>query len=589
MKRCPQCNRVESDEALKFCRIDGAVLVDDSTAADEYSSTRVLPPSQTGEASVVHTDPGHPPGTTRGLAQAKPATVATAGLSSANRAAVADSLVRRFNRHQTAAIIIAALAITAVVVFSYFYFTRRSATTIDSIAVLPFVNQNRDPESEYLSDGLTESIINSLTQLPSLRVSPRSTVFQYKGKETDPLKVGSDLGVRAVLTGRLLQRGDNLIVSAELLDVRDKKQIWGEQYNRKLADALVVQQEISREISGRLRTKLSGEEQKQLTRRDTSNPEAYGFYLKGRYYWNKRTAENLRKAMEQFQQAADKDPNYALAYAGLADCYSMLVEYSGASASETMPKARAFAERALQLDGSLAEAHTSLAWWYYMSWQWDACETEFKRAIELNPNYPTAHQWYSQVFRDRGRFDQAMSEAKRAQELDPLSLIIGQNVAQNYLLLRGDRNSAIEEARRLIDLDPNYPRAHEVLGWAYLKQGHNSEAIGELQKAVDLSSGKDRRIFSSIGYAYAISGKREQALSLLKELEARYERHEAHGKDVAAVYAGLGDKEQAFAWLERDFQARVGQLSRIRWEMPYESLRSDPRFADLLRRMGTPQ
>jgi tetratricopeptide (TPR) repeat protein len=367
--------------------------------------------------------------------------------------------------------------------------------------------------------------------------------------------------------------------------VRDNKQLWGEQYNRKVADALAVQQEISREISERLRTRLSGEEQKQLKKRDTSNPEAYQAYIRGRYYWNKRTGENVKKAMEQFQQAADKDPNYALAYVGLADCYVLLIEYAGASTTDTVPKSIASAERALQLDPSLGEAHTSLGWCYGAGlWQWGKAESEFKRAIELSPTYPTAHQWYSLVLRDQGRFDEAKFEIKRAQELDPLSLIIGHNVAQSYLFLEGDSTRALEEAKRVVDLDPNYPRGLEVLGWIYLKQGRNSEAIAALQKAV--AAGGDRRIFSSLGYVLGVSGKKAEALKLLKEVQAKYERHEVLGKDVAGIYAGLGDKDQVFIWLEKDFQARVGPLSRIRWEAPFESVRSDPRFADLLRRMG---
>src|SRR5215510_6773064 len=329
MKRCPQCNRVETDETLKFCRSDGAVLIDDSSPSDQFSATKVLPSSPTGGTQVVPTDPGHADVITAGLKPAMEPGVQAGELRSASHLNLSDSFVTRIKRHKTGAIIIAALVIAIGAVFFYFYEARSSNPTIDSIAVLPFVNQNRDPDTEYLSEGLTESIINSLAQLSSLRVSPRSTVFQYKGKDTDPLKVGHDLGVRAVLTGRLLQHGDSLIVSAELLDVRDNKQVWGEQYNRKLADALSVQQEISREISERLRMKLSGEEQRQLTRRDTTNPEAYAFYLKGRYYWNKRTTDNIMKAIEQFQQAADKDPNYALAYVGLADCYSLLPDYEG--------------------------------------------------------------------------------------------------------------------------------------------------------------------------------------------------------------------------------------------------------------------
>jgi Flp pilus assembly protein TadD len=369
--------------------------------------------------------------------------------------------------------------------------------------------------------------------------------------------------------------------------VRDNKQIWGEQYNRKLADALEVQQEISREISERLRTKLSSEEEKQLTRRDTSNPQAYGFYLKGRYYWNKRTAGNIRKAMEQFQQAVDTDPNYALAYAGLADCYSLLELYAGSPASETLPKAKAFAERALQLDNSLAEAHTSLGYTYDGLWQWRKAESEFKRSIELNPSYPTAHQWYANLLLDEGRFDEAITESRRAQELDPISIVIGQNVAQTYLAL-GQLNAAIEQARKVIDLDPHYPRGHSQLGLAYLKQGSSSEAIAELLKAVELA-GRERRPLSDLGYGYAILGKRAEALAVLKELEAKFEKHEALGEDLAAVHGGLGNKDQAFTWLEKDFQAHSGNLARIRWLAAFEPLRNDPRCADMLRRMGLPQ
>jgi tetratricopeptide (TPR) repeat protein len=320
-------------------------------------------------------------------------------------------------------------------------------------------------------------------------------------------------------------------------------------------------QEISREISERLRTKLSGEEQRQLTRRDTSNPEAYGFYLKGRYYWEKRTGQNLKKAVDQFQQAADKDPKYALAYVGLADCYVLLEDYVGAPASETYPKAEAFAERALKLDSSLAEAHTSLAYAYTNLWQWKEAEEEFKRAIQLNPNYPTAHHWYSLYLLDQGRNDEAIAELKRAHELDPLSPINGTTLSYAYFA-KGDVDSAVAQCKSVIDLDPNFPRAHEYLGLGYLRQGHRAEAMVELQKAVELS-GRDRRPLRDLGYGYAALGKRAEALRVLKELEGRYDKHEAIGQDFAAVYAGLGGKDQAFAWLEKDFQSRSGLLTWI--------------------------
>jgi len=578
MKRCPQCNRVESDDALAFCRVDGATLISDASISSDSGTesvgsasvsseieTSILPhltdasSSASGGATTVFESQRTSPGTRK--------------LSKAHR--------------RPTVLLVVGFVVLALAVLVYFVFVEKNTTAIDSIAVLPFVNQNRDPDTEYLSDGLTESIINSLTQLPLLRVSPRSSVFQYKGKDIDPLQASRDLGVRAVVTGRLLQRGDNLMVSVELLDVRNNKQVWGEQYNRKVADALAVQQEISREISERLRTKLTGEEQNQLARRDTSSPEAYGFYLRGRYYWNKRTADNVRKAMEQFQQAADKDPNYALAYVGLADCYAVLGEYAGTVASDTVPKAKGFAERALQLDGSLAEAHTTLAFVYDQLWQWEKAEEEFKLSIKLNPNYPTAHHWYSLFLAEMGRFDQALTEAKRAQELDPISAIIGNNLATNYLA-HGDVNSSIDQSKRVLDLDATFPRSHDSLALAYIKVGRFSEAIAELEKAFGLSA-NDRLIPRDLGYSYAISGKRAEALVMLKRIEDNYEKNKAYGQDVAAVYVGLGEKEQAFAWLEKDFQTNNSRLARIRFNVPFESLRSDPRFADLLRRMGVPQ
>jgi tetratricopeptide (TPR) repeat protein len=382
----------------------------------------------------------------------------------------------------------------------------------------------------------------------------------------------------------MLQRGDNLIISAELLDVRDNKQIWGEQYNLKLADALGVQQQISREITDRLRLKLSGTEQKQLTRRDTTNAESYQSYLRGRYYWNKRTGDNLRKAIAEFQQAADKDPNYALAYTGLADSYVLLEDYTGASPSEVCPKAKAYAERALQLDPSLAEAHASLAYTYTNTWQWDQAEAEYQRAFKLDPNYGSAHQWYSLHLRYLGRFDEGMREATRSTEIDPLSLINAISIAQSLLGL-GKFDATIEQGKKIIELDPNFPKGYEELGLGYLAKRQYPEAITQFQKGTELG-GRARRSLAYLGFALAASGKRDEALVILKELQGKYQKHEALAQDVAAVYVGLGEKEQAFAWLEKGFQDHSGQLGRIRWEPPWDSLRSDPRYGELLKRMG---
>jgi tetratricopeptide (TPR) repeat protein len=368
------------------------------------------------------------------------------------------------------------------------------------------------------------------------------------------------------------------------VDVRDNKQLWGEQYNRKVADALAVQQEISREITEKLRLRLSGEEQQRLVRRDTANPEAYQFYLRGRFYWNRRTADGIRKAIEQFQQAIERDPNYALGYVGLADSYILLEEYAGIPSSETLPKARAAADRALQLDDTLAEAHTSSAHIYDQQWRWAEAEQQFRRAISLNPNYATTHHWFSVYLLAQRRFDEAQKEIKQAEELDPLSPIIGVNVANLYLL-RGDADSAVEQCKRLIELDPSFYGGPAQLGITYLRQRRYEEAIAGLQKAAEMSARASDSL-SDLGNAYAVAGKRNEALAILKELEARYARHEATERDVAYVYAGLDDRDRTFEWLEKAVQQRSGSLSAVTWYFGFEALRSDPRYADLMRRMG---
>jgi TolB-like protein/Tfp pilus assembly protein PilF len=460
------------------------------------------------------------------------------------------------------------------------------AVSEKSIAVLPFANLSSDPDNAYFATGIQDEIITRLAKITELRVISCTSTQRFKSAPDDLPAIAKELRVANIMEGSVQRYADQVRVNVQLIKAENDAHLWADTFDRKLTDIFAVESEIARTIAETLQAKLSGEEQRQLNRRDTSSPEAYGFYLKGRYYWDKRTGQNVKKAMEQFQQAADKDPNYALAYAGLADCYLLLEDYLGTPASETYPKAKAFAERALQLDSSLAEAHTSLGYVYTNLWQWEQAEEEFRRAIMLSPNYATGHHWYSLLLLDLGRIDEAMAEIKRASELDPLSLIIGTTLTYAYFA-EGDVNSSVAQCRRVIDLDPNFPRAHEYLGLAYLRQGRHSEAIGELQKAVTLS--QERRQLRDLGYGYAASGKRAEALAILKELEGKYETHEAIGQDLAAVYAGLGEKDQAFAWLEKDFQTRSGLLAWIRWAIPFDSLHSDPRSADVLRRMGIPR
>jgi serine/threonine protein kinase/tetratricopeptide (TPR) repeat protein len=507
----------------------------------------------------------------------------SSGEITARTTSSAEYLVSGIKQHKGGVIATLSLLVIAIAALVYFFYPANSAGAINSIAVLPLANASGDPNIEYVSDGVSESLINSLSQLQRLRVTARTTAFRYKGKEIDPQQVGRELNVRAVLMGRVRQVGDKLNIQVDLVDATTGAQLWGEEYNRKLSDILAVKQDISREITDKLRLRLTGDEQKQITGRDTTNAEAYQSYLRGRYHWNKRTADDLKKANEQFLQAIARDPNYALAYAGLADCYMLLEQYAGMPSSEAAPKAKAAAERALAIDDSLAEAHTSLAFYYNKSWRWEESEKEFKRAISLNPNYPTAHHWYQSLLLSLGREEEALAEIERALELDPLSPVLGVNVGLIYIG-KGDFDRAMEHARRLLELDPNFPLAHHLFGVVYLKQRRYAEAIAEFQR--DVANDRSAYSLSFLGHAYALAGRRDEALAILKELEEKYNRRESLGQYVAGVYAGLGDKDRAFAWLEKGFQDKSGLLHFVITDTPFDPLRGDPRFADLLRRMG---
>jgi eukaryotic-like serine/threonine-protein kinase len=478
-------------------------------------------------------------------------------------------------------------ALTNAAAFRKTQLTRRgrSRKAIDSLAILPLINAGGDPDTEYLSDGITESIINNLSQLPKLRVMARSTVFRYKGKQVDPQRVGQELGVRAALSGRVLQRGDLLIIKAELVDTEDGSHLWGEQYNRKLSDIFTIEEEISREISDKLRLKLSGAEKKQLTKRYTENTEAYHLYLKGRFYWNKRTADGLQKGIVYFQRAIESDPGYALAYAGLADSYNILASYSALAPKEAFPKAKVAATRALELDGKLAEAHTSLAFVKFgYDWDWAGSEREFKQAIQLNPGYAFAHNFYAVILSALGRFDEAFARIKNARDLDPLSLPINTNLGWLlYLARRYDE--AIQQYLKTIDLDDGFALAHRRLGQTYQQRQRYSEADAEFQKAVALS-GDDIELLSARGYFYAILGETDKANEVLRQLEAFAKSRYVPAYLVARIYLGFGDIDRAFELLETACDERYGYLAYLNVEPLFDSVRSDPRFAEIVRRVG---
>jgi eukaryotic-like serine/threonine-protein kinase len=458
---------------------------------------------------------------------------------------------------------------------------------MDSLAILPFVNESADPNMEYLSDGITESLIRTLSQLPNLRVMARSTVFRYKGKDVDPQKVGQDLHVQAAVTGRVQQRDNILIIAAEMVDVEKGSQLWGGQYTRKVADIFAVQEEISKEISDKLQLRLTGEEQKRLTKRYTENPEAFEAYLKGRYHWNKRTEEGFRKGIEYFQQAIEKDPSYGLAYAGMADTYAILGLYRIAPFKEAMLRTKSLASRALQIDEKLAEAHNSLAFVsLYYDWDWLKAEREFKRAIELNPNYATAHQWYATFYEMKGWFGDALAERNRAREIDPLSLAINAYAGRAFHFAR-QYDQAIEQLRQTLDMDPNFAQAHSFLGQAYLQKKMYEEAVTEFRRAKAISRANPGYL-SLLGYAYALTGNKSEALKLLAELTEQNKQTHGVPYCLSVIYTGLGEKEQALGSLQKAYEERDPSMIHLKVEPIFDSLRPHPRFQDLLRRMNFP-
>ena len=491
-------------------------------------------------------------------------------------------IVGEIKQHRRGFMLASIIALLLVAVLYYFAFSTR-ALPIDSIAVLPFVNASSDPNTEYLSEGLTESLINNLSQSRSLKVMSRNAVFKYKGRDADPSAAARELKVHGVVTGKIIQLGDNLSINVELIDSRDNTQIWGEQYNRRIGDLFTLQEQIAKDVSEKLQLKLSGEDQKRVTKRYTDNSDAYQLYLRGRFYWNKRTEDGMKKGSEYFNQAIAKDPNYALAYAGLADCYALLYEYSAAPSSDLYPKAKTAALRALELDDSLAEAHTSLGAAYEYEWNWNEAEKQYAKAIELNPNYETAHHWYSAYLIARKRFDEAIAESRRALDLNPLSLII--NTALGRALHCARRyDEAIEQLRKTLDMDSNFAEAHFHLALAYEGKKSYDDAIREYEKYIELSGDKSMKAW--VGRVYAESGRKQQALKVLAEVLELSRRAQPPLFAVATLYAALGDKDRAFEWLERVHAERNYYVVFLNSDPALDGLRGDPRFIDLLRRIG---
>ena len=484
----------------------------------------------------------------------------------------------------------AVLLVALMAAGGWFYFRSRASSSeaIDSVAVLPFVNASNDPDAEYLSDGITESLINTLSQVPRLRVVPRSTVFRYKGKDMDPQAIGRELKVRAVLAGRVTHRGDALIVGTELVDVERESQIWGQQFNRKVTDILVIQDAIAKEISEKLRLRLTGEDEKRLTKRYTENTEAYQLYLRGRYHWGQRTRSGAQQAIAYFSQAVEKDPSYALAYAGLADCFMTLGNFGFIPPQEAYSRAKASASRALELDDTLAESHASrglLATLY--DWDWPTAEMEFRRAIELNPDYATGHQWYSVFLAIQRRVAESEAAMKRALELEPLSPVINGNAGLNSTTM-GRFDEAVKHLLKALDLDPNFPPAYSWLSSEYARRGRSAEAIAAAEEALRRTPGGI--IYGGeLGGAYASAGRKDEAMKVIEQLKQPEKRRLGSSIVIGRVYWRLGNKKLTLEWFEKAFEERVPTLPLTITGAEFDSLRSEARFRELRRRVGVPE
>ena len=513
-------------------------------------------------------------------------------ISEDKRAASGGTTMPRWSRRLLLIGATAVVFVVTLIAVGAFYFANDNRTRINSVAVLPFANASGDPSMEYLSDGITEGVIDNLSGLPNIKVISRTSSFHYKQREIEPQKAARELGVDALVTGRVVQRGYDLTVSAELVDAREDKQLWGEQYRRKTADIGSVQREIATAISGSLRVRLTAKDKNRLAKLSATNPEAYQLYLKGRYHANQTTASELNKSIDYFRQAIEKDPSYAPAYAGMADSYS---EIGGGwmylSPTDSIPKAKAAAMKALELDDTLAEAHAALAYAEFFDWDWQSAEREFKRAIELNPNSALSHARYAECLVARLRFNESVAQAQEAQELDPLSPAIVSGLGSIQFMTR-QYDDSIAELQKALDLNPNIPVLRAMLGSSYAMKHMYSQALAEYDKIPDQDKAvapENQFVAGTLGWLYAISGRRSDALKIAQRFKELSAQAYVDFYWPAVIYAGLGDKDETFRLLEKGYLEHSASLPYFAVEPFWYGWHSDPRYADLLSRVGLPQ
>jgi TolB-like protein/Tfp pilus assembly protein PilF len=566
MKRCPQCNRVESDEALKFCRVDGATLISDSSAIGSEAGTVGLYPAT--NASEVHTSI-LPQNTSANVDRSTGPTTALPPQSTSGTTSELNT-----QRHRKTAIIVTVI-VTAVVaatsaILVNSYRSKTSGAAIQSIAVMPFVNESGNAEIDYLSDGMTETLIRSLSQLPNLNVKSRSSVFRYKGRNTDARTIGKELGVQAVLSGRVIQRGDQLTLDLELTNAENENVIWTDQYLRKASDLISLQNDIARDVSNRLRLKLTLADQQKLAKNYTVDPEVYKLYLQGRFYWNKRTNSEVQKAESYFKQAVEKDPNFALGWVGLADSFE----------DQDRPRKKEYIRRALEIDDNLAEAHASLGYQYMCFYDWVASERELKRAQELNPNYPQAYAWNGARLMMLGRYDESLAEIQRGLKIDPTSNGINFYKAV-CLAVSGRREESIQQFKRMQEMDPTFVWAHSFLSRVYVWTGNYPGAVEEHARAVELDGSPDnakllRDAFASGGWSAFLRESTRQGGGGFAQL-ARL----SDGSD--------SDKEKVMKNLVEQTDRGFFWLFLIKTDPRFDQLRDDPRFKELLKKFDPPK
>ena len=484
--------------------------------------------------------------------------------------------------------------VTALAVFSVALVLYRSNSAkgakqppIKSLAVLPLTNLSGDPKQEYLADGMTEALIGRLSEIHNLRVISRTSVTRFKDTHLSVSEIARALQVDAIVEGSVIRDGSRIRVHAQLIRAATDEHFWSETYDRELRDVLSLQSDVAKSIARKVEVTVTGEEHARLSSAHTVDPEAYEAYLKGRYYWNKRTADSMPKAALYFEQAISKDPDYGAAYSGLADCNSGLAWHGFISPAEVLPKAYAAAQKAVEIDPQSAEAHASLALVLDHKWDWAGAEVEFKRALELNPQYANAHHWYGDYLSIQGRHDEALVEAKRALELDPLNLMIGTWVGLRYYLAR-KYDSATEQSHNIVDLDPNFAAARLILGESYVQLGKHKEGLDELQKAADLS-GDSPLYMAQVGVGLALAGERKEALRVIRELQDISSKHYVSPYGVAQIYAALNDKEQTYKWLDSAYRDHAVWMSYLAVDPVFDSIRSEDRFWDLLQRVGLPR